>query len=48
MSEKKREGDGSNFKEEENMEGEVDMVGIMSIMIEKERKRDEGKKIIFR
>lgn len=43
-----REGDGRTFHEAAHLEGDVDMVGILRILLEKDRKRDAGQTIIFR
>ncbi|MGU9959728.1 mannonate dehydratase, partial [Brucella melitensis] len=43
-----REGDGRTFHEAAHLEGDVDMVGILRILLEEDRKRDAGQTIIFR
>ncbi|MDP8251768.1 mannonate dehydratase [Pseudochrobactrum saccharolyticum] len=43
-----RQGDGRSFYEAAHLEGDVDMVALLRALVEEDRKRDSGSKIIFR
>lgn len=43
-----RLGDGRSFFEAAHLEGDVDMVALLRVLLEEDRKRDKAHKIIFR
>ncbi|MBB6261893.1 mannonate dehydratase [Paenochrobactrum gallinarii] len=43
-----RLGDGRSFYEAAHLEGDVDMVALLRVLVQEDRKRDKGDKIIFR
>ncbi|MGU3575576.1 mannonate dehydratase [Brucellaceae bacterium C25G] len=43
-----RLGDGRSFYEAAHLEGDVDMVALLRVLVEEDRKRDQSSKIIFR
>lgn len=43
-----RLGDGRSFYEAAHLEGDVDMVALLRVLVEEDRKRDKTRKIVFR
>lgn len=43
-----RLGDGRSFYEAAHLEGDVDMVALLRVLVEEDRKRDKTQKIVFR
>lgn len=44
----KREADGRSFFEADHLDGDVDMVAVVRALMEEDRRRPEGAKIVFR
>jgi mannonate dehydratase len=44
----KREADGVSFHESDHLDGDVDMVAVVRALLEEDRRRPDGSKIVFR